>query len=96
MKALTSIVILLFLAFLSAPTLVSLLQEEDENITVVDSLDEEEVQKEIKQLKLNPHWVYEAAFIPLIKKSTRIQPNYLRRHESNAFGDIFIPPPERA
>jgi hypothetical protein len=94
MKILVNIVILLFLAFLSAPTVVSLLNDEDDDITVVYGFDEEEMQKEMKEVKICPqHWVYEPAFMPVIKKSTLINSENLRKHES-VFGDIFIPPPE--
>ena len=95
MKILVNIVILLFLAFLSAPTIVSLMEDEDDDITVVYGFDEEEMQKEMKEVKICPqYWVYEPAFIPVIEKSTLINSENLRKHDNSVFGDIFIPPPE--
>lgn len=93
MKFLVNIVVLLFLTFLSAPTIVSLLQDEDTDVSAVYGFSEEEIHKEIKEVKMCPQWVYEPAFIPVIKKSALIKSKNLQRHE-NVCGDIFSPPPE--
>lgn len=93
MKVLVNIVVLLFLTFLSMPTIVSLLEDEDTDVSVVYGFSEEEMHKEIKEVKIGPQWVYEPAFIPVIKKSTIIKSKNLQRHE-NVYGDIFSPPPE--
>ncbi len=95
MKVLVNIIVLLFLTFLSAPTIVSLLEDEDSDVSVVYGFNEEEISKEIKEVVMNTHWVYEPAFIPVIKKSTEINAKYLRKHE-NVCGDIFCPPPENS
>lgn len=92
MKALVSIVVLLFVSFLAAPTIVSLL-DDDTDTTVVYGFSEEEVQKELKEVKVGCVYIYEDAFIPVIKKSSDIPTENLQRHES-VCGDIFIPPPE--
>ncbi|WP_116788902.1 hypothetical protein [Flavobacterium psychrotrophum] len=93
MKVLVNIVIVMFLAFLAAPTIVSLLHDEDTEVSVVCGFSEEEMHKEIKEVKMGPQWVYEAAFVPVIIKSTAISSEYLQKHE-NVCGDIFSPPPE--
>jgi len=93
MKACIHIVVLLFFTFLAAPTIVSIMHDEDDaDITVVVSL-EEEIQKEIKEIKVVPYTAFEFAFIPLQKKSTLIKSKNPRGHK-NVFGDIFLPPPE--
>ena len=94
MKACVHIVLFLFITFLAAPTVVSMLQDDDDTkITVVVSL-EEEIQKEIKEIKVAPYTVFEFAFHPIQKKSTLIKSKNPRGHK-NVFGDIFIPPPEQ-
>lgn len=93
MKVCVKIVILLFFTFLAAPTIVSIMHDEDDaDITVMVSL-EEEIQKEIKEVKAAPHMVFEFAFVPGQKKSTLIKSKNPRGH-NNVFGDIFLPPPE--
>lgn len=94
MKALVSIVVFLFITFLAAPTIVSILEDDDTETCVVYSMDEEEMHKDIKEIKVGVVHVYEPAFIPLIKKSSKIPSENLRKHECVS-GDIFIPPPEK-
>ena len=84
----------LFLLFLAAPTVVYLLEDDDTETSVVYSL-EEEIQKDIKEIKAGPQFVFEFAFFPVTAKSTVIKSKNPRRH-TNVFGDIFLPPPERA
>jgi len=93
MKIFANIVVLLFLFFLATPTLVYIMADEDDaQISIVCSA-EEEIHKDIKEVKAGPQLVFElSAFIPVVKK-TAIQSGNLQRH-SNVFGDIFIPPPE--
>lgn len=90
MKFVVNIVLILFLSFLAAPTIVSLI-EDDADISMVYSLTEEEIHKEIKQLKEHPY-EFQPAYFPAVKKSTIISEN-LQRH-GNVFEDIFSPPPE--
>lgn len=94
MKAIVGIVVFLFITFLAAPTIVSILQDDDAETCIVYSLDEEEIQKDIKEIKVGVVHLYEPAFIPVITKSSKIPSQNLRKHE-NVSGDIFIPPPEK-
>ncbi|MFL9837500.1 hypothetical protein ABS768_08330 [Flavobacterium sp. ST-75] len=93
MKFLVKIVIFLFLSFLATPTVISLL-EDDTDISMVYSLNEEEIHKEIKEIKAGPELEFEMPLIIVEKKSKVINSKYLLRLD-NAFGDIFSPPPER-
>lgn len=94
MKAIVSIVVLLFITFLAAPTIVCILADDDTETCVVLSLDEEEIHKDIKEIKVGMVYVYEPAIIPIVSKSSKISTCNLLGHES-VFGDIFLPPPER-
>jgi hypothetical protein len=87
------IVVFLFFTFLAAPTIVSLLEDDDADMSVVYSVNEEEVQKEIKEVKAGPHIIFELAFVPVIKRSTLIKSKYLQKH-NNVSGDIFLPLPK--
>ena len=92
MKIWVNILVLLFFTFLATPTIVSIL-EDDTDVSVVYSFSEEEMHKDIKQLKTNSHYIHEFAFLPLTKKSTLIKSKNLQKH-NNVSGDIFSPPPE--
>jgi hypothetical protein len=95
MKACVHIVLLLFITFLSGPTIVSLLEDRnDDKVTVMISL-EEEIQKEIKEIKVSPYQPFEFAYVPVQKKSALIISKNPHGHKTVS-GDIFIPPPERA
>jgi hypothetical protein len=95
MKACVYIVLFLFTTFLAVPTIVSILQDDDHTgVTVMVSL-EEEIQKEIKEIKVSPYQPFEFQHIPVEKKSALIISKNPHGHK-NVFGDIFIPPPERA
>lgn len=93
MKALLHILLFIFLTSLAAPTLVSLLADEDDEITMVCAQGEEETQKDIKEVKLFPQWVYEAAFVTVVRKSTFIKSENRCKHESVST-DVFVLPPE--
>ena len=82
----------MFLSFLSAPTVISLIQD-DADISMAYNLAEEEIQKEIKEVKAAPEKEFQLSLLRISKKSTLINFENLQRHE-NAFGDIFSPPPE--
>lgn len=93
MKILVNIVLFLFLSFLSAPTIVSMI-EDDADVSIAYSLTEEELQKEIKEVKAGPEQEFSIALLLISKKSTIINSENRQRHE-NAFGEIFSPPPEQ-
>jgi hypothetical protein len=95
MKAYVHIVLFLFITFLSVPTIVSLLKDRnDDKVTVMVSL-EEEIQKEIKEIKVTPYKPFEFPFVPAKEQSARIISKHPHGHQV-VFGDIFLPPPEQA
>lgn len=95
MKACVYIVLFLFTTFLAVPTVVSILRDKDDaDVTVMVSL-EEEIQKEIKEIKVTPYQPFEFTVVPVQKKSALIISKNPHGHK-NVFGDIFIPPPEHA
>jgi pantoate kinase len=92
MKFLVNIVLFLFVSFLAAPTVVSLIQDEAD-VSMVYSLTEEEIQKEIKEVKAAPQCMLGVAFFIQSKKKTVIKSANLQKHD-NLAGEIFSPPPE--
>lgn len=91
MKIIVNIVLFLFLSFLAAPTVVSLMEDEAD-VSIAYSFTEEEIQKEIKEVKVAPtefHFV----FLDGSKLSSEIKSENLQRHD-NVFEEIFSPPPE--
>lgn len=93
MKFFANIVLFLFLTFLAAPTIVSLLQD-DADMSMVYSLTEEEIQKEIKEVKAAPSTeVRLTLFIPL-KQSLIIHSANPADHD-NVSREICSPPPEQ-
>lgn len=91
MKILVNIVLFLFLSFLAAPTIVSLLQD-DQDTSMVYSLTEEEIQKEIKEVKAAPYMELRLAlFVPV--KVTPIIKSANHEEHDNVSREIHSPPP---
>ncbi|RZJ70176.1 MAG: hypothetical protein EOO45_12960 [Flavobacterium sp.] len=93
MKIIVNIVLFLFFAFLSAPTIVSMM-ESDADISMVYSLTEEEIHKELKEIKVAPQTEMQIAIFQNAKKSSEITSENLRKHD-NVSEEIFSPPPEQ-
>lgn len=93
MKILVNIVLIMFLSFLAAPTVVSLIDNDDADMSMVYSLTEEELQKEIKEVKAYAEYEYQPVFFQTAKQSSEIKSENLQRH-GNVFEEIFSPPPE--
>jgi len=94
MKIVVNIVLFLFIAFLAAPTVVSLIKD-NADVSMVYSLTEEELQKEIKEVKA-PASVFEPrfTFFALPKNSSLIKSASFRDHD-NVSREICSPPPEQ-
>jgi len=92
MKAFANIVLFLFISFLAAPTVVSLI-EDKVDVSMVYSLTEEELQKELKEVKVSPQFELQVAFFDPAGKSSGIKSAELRKHD-NVSGEICSPPPE--
>ncbi|MCO6146578.1 hypothetical protein [Flavobacterium sp. NRK1] len=93
MKIIVNFVLFMFLSFLAVPTIVSLLQD-DADMSMVYSLTEEEIQKEIKEVKAAPSYLeLHFAFFAPAKKTTIINSANPGEHD-NVSRDICSPPPE--
>lgn len=92
MKFIVNIVLFLFISFLAAPTVVSLVEDEAD-MSIVYSFTEEELQKEIKEVKAAPETELRLALFENSQKSTAIKSANLRKHD-NVAGEICSPPPE--
>ncbi|MDV6170126.1 hypothetical protein R1T16_16930 [Flavobacterium sp. DG1-102-2] len=92
MKIIVNIVLVLFLTFLAAPTIVSLLQE-DTDMSMAYRFTEEEIQKNINEVKAGPTYTELRLpfFIPLKKTSAVI--SFDDAKHNNVSGEIHSPPP---
>lgn len=94
MKIIVNIVLFLFLSFLASPTIVSLIEDEAD-MSMVYSLTEEEIQKEIKEVKVAPHCELRLSFFEPVRKALEIKTANIDKHDSVS-EEIFSPPPEIA
>lgn len=92
MKIIVNIVLFLFLSFLASPTIVSLIEDEAD-MSMVYSLTEEEIQKEIKEVKAAPHCELRLTLFSPGKKGSEIKTANREKHDSVS-EEIFSPPPE--
>lgn len=94
MKAVVYIVILLFVSFLSLPTIVGLLDDNDTDISIVYNMsEEEEVHKtfSLKEALKTSKQVFSLRFeMPLSKKI--VVENHIQY--DSVLEEIFSPPPE--
>ena len=91
MKFAVKFTLLIFMFFLSTPTIVSLIEKTCDTSAFFSMTEEELVHKELKaELKIN-----EYTFIDLsLRGSSLIHSENLSRHD-NICAAIFIPPPEQ-
>ncbi len=93
MKTTVSVVLFLFISFLLAPTIISLL-EKNKDISMFYSSNEEELQKDFKEIKADFIHEYEFVFVKLfLFKNSKITSENLSNHDK-VFEEIFSPPPE--
>ena len=96
MKFLASTLIILFFAFLSAPTVVMLI-EKSADISLICDFSEEENQKESKEIKeINADFTFKNHFEFIAFKSNyskKIISENVSKHDAIS-EEIFIPPPE--
>lgn len=93
MKLIARFILFIFVAFLSTPTIVTLI-EKNTDISMFYNFAEEENHKDIKEIKADLNLGFDYPFIELnpIRDSKIISKNLLR-HDNSA-EEIFIPPPE--
>jgi hypothetical protein len=92
MKWLSGFILIIFISFLSTPTVVTLIKK-GTDVSVFYSFSEEEIHKDIKEVKsFKPSFDYPFAATELQSDSKIISEN-LSRHD-NVAEEIFSPPPE--
>jgi len=93
MKFFSGLVLVMFVTFLSTPTIVTLIKKSTDT-SIVYSFYEEEIHKEVKEVKAEIKQQFDYPFLDLkIKKNTTIISENLSRHD-NVTSEIFSPPPE--
>ncbi|MGC4039883.1 MAG: hypothetical protein QM710_03570 [Flavobacterium sp.] len=93
MKFFARIILTVFVLFLTTPTIVTLIKKNTDT-SVFYSFSEEEIHKELKQVKAEVKQAFDYPFLDLkIQKNTAIISENLSRHD-NVTSEIFSPPPE--
>ena len=93
MNLLSKLVLIIFVAFLSMPTVVTLIKKNTDS-SVFYSFSEEEFHKELKEVKAEIKQHFDYPFLDLkINKNTSIISENLSSH-GNVTSEIFSPPPE--
>lgn len=93
MKFLTGFLLVFFISFLATPTIVLVIKKSND-ISMFYSFNEEELQKDFKELKADLSHNYEFFFVNLsFTTSSKIISENLSRHD-NVSEQIFSPPPD--
>lgn len=93
MKFFASLLLTVFVLFLSTPTIVTLIKKSTDT-SIFYSFAEEEIHKELKEVKAEIKQHFDYPFLDLkINKNTAIISENLSRHD-NVAAEIFSPPPE--
>ncbi|MES2410824.1 MAG: hypothetical protein V4535_05200 [Bacteroidota bacterium] len=93
MRFFAKLLLLVFVTFLSTPTVVTLI-EKNSDISMFYSFAEEEIHKELKEVKAEVKQQFDYPFLELkIQTNTAIISENLSRHD-NVAAEIFSPPPE--
>ena len=92
-KFFAGLLLAVFVIFLSTPTVVTLIKKSTDT-SIFYSFAEEEIHKEIKQVKAEIKQQFDYPFLDIqIEKNSLIISENLSRHD-NATSEIFSPPPE--
>lgn len=93
MKFFAKLLLLVFVTFLATPTIVTLIKKSTDT-SIFYSFAEEEIHKEIKEVKAEVKQHFDYPFLDLeIQKNTAIMSENLSRHD-NVSSEIISPPPE--
>ncbi len=93
MKHVARILMVLFIAFLSTPTIVTLI-EKSTDVSLFYSFSEEEIHKDLKEIKADLKQQFDYPFLESkIKLNSKIISENMSHHD-NVFEEIFSPPPE--
>ncbi len=91
MKHIARLILVMFVTFLSTPTVVSMIKK-GTDVSVFYSFAEEEIHKELKEVKAEIK-SYDYPITVLTVKKTKIISENLSKHD-NVSEEIFSPPPE--
>lgn len=92
MKFFARLFLFVFVVFLSTPTVVTLIQKNTDT-SLFYSFAEEEIHKELKEVKAELKQQFDYPFLDLKIKQTTIISENLSKHD-NVAAEIFSPPPE--
>lgn len=93
MKLVARILLVLFITFLSTPTVVTLI-EKNTDISLFYSFAEEEIHKDFKEIKADLKQQFDYPFLDSkIKLNSKIVSENLSQHDK-VLEEIFSPPPE--
>lgn len=95
MKLVAHLILFVFVAFLSTPTVVTLIEKNSDVSMFYSFTEEENNHKDLKEIKADMRMGFDYPFIETlqVKNSKIISENQLR-HDKIA-EEIFIPPPKR-
>ncbi len=92
-KSISKLLLIVFISFLSIPTLVTLI-EKNKDISIFYSFAEEEINKQIKGVKAEVKHHFDYIFLDLqIENNIVIISENLSRYD-NVASEIFSPPPD--
>lgn len=93
MKHIARFILIVFVAFLSTPTIITLI-EKKADVSLFYSSSEEENHKDLKEIKADLHVPFDYPILVVApqRNSKIISENQLRH--DNIAAEIFIPPPE--
>lgn len=92
MKFAVKIVLLIFIAFLSTPTIVSLIEKKANTSMFYSMSEEEQVHKEMKQIKADLKF-YDFNFFNFSKKTSSLIVSENKSKHDKVSSTIFSPPP---
>ncbi len=93
MKILTKLLLVLFVTFLSTPTIVTLI-ERNTDVSLFYNFSEEEIHKEVKEIKADLRQSFDYPFLDAkVLQNSKIISENLSRHDKIS-EEIFSPPPE--
>ena len=93
MKLIARFILFVFVAFLTTPTIVTLI-EKNTNVSMFYSFSEEENHKDLKEIKADLRLGFDYPIIEVAShQNSKIISENILRHD-NIAEEIFIPPPE--
>jgi len=93
MKLIAKFILIVFVTFLTTPTIVTLI-EKNTDITMFYSFAEEENHKDLKEIKADLRLYFDYPFMDIVgRENSKIIFENLTRHD-NIAEEIFIPPPK--